>query len=70
MATLVSQNPIATRQLSVGAVFMTVLEALQRRRQYRVTLNELANLTTRDLDDLGIARGDIRRLARESAYGT
>lgn len=40
-----------------------------RRAVYRQTLRELNALTTRDLDDLGINRSMIRRLAHESAYG-
>lgn len=49
------------------------LEALQRTiteyRQYRNTLRELAALSDRDLNDLGISRYDITRIARESVYG-
>lgn len=40
-----------------------------KRRMYRTTLTELSNLSTRDLNDLGIARSDIRRIAFETAYG-
>lgn len=40
--------------------------------QYRVytrTVAELSELSTRDLNDLGIGRGEIRSIAREAAYG-
>ncbi len=37
-----------------------------RYKQYRATVWELSNLEDRDLADLGIARADISRLARES----
>lgn len=40
-----------------------------RRAVYRQTLRELNALTTRDLNDLGISRSMITRLAREAAYG-
>ena len=34
--------------------------------RYTRTINELEGLSNRDLADLGIARADIRRLAREA----
>ena len=37
---------------------------------YKVTLNELAGLSDRDLADLGINRTMIRGIATEAAYGT
>ena len=37
---------------------------------YKVTLNELAGLSDRDLADLGINRSMIRGIATEAAYGT
>lgn len=40
-----------------------------RRAVYRQTLRELNALTDRDLNDLGISRSMITRLAHESAYG-
>ena len=39
-----------------------------RYRTYRVTLAELSALTPRELDDLGIHRTEIRRIAYEAAY--
>ncbi len=41
--------------------------AVLRHKVYRATLQELNSLSDRDLSDLGIARCDIRRLAREAA---
>jgi uncharacterized protein YjiS (DUF1127 family) len=46
-----------------------IRDELRRRDEMRRTISELRALTTRELDDLGIARCDIRRLARESVYG-
>ena len=42
---------------------------LENRRVYLRTLRELSSCTDRELGDLGIARGDIYRIARESARG-
>lgn len=44
--------------------------ALTRYRLYRRTLAELDGMSARELDDLGIARADIRRIARDAVYGT
>ncbi len=35
-------------------------------RRYRETYNELSRLTARELNDLGINRGDIGQIARQS----
>lgn len=37
-------------------------------KKYRQTVSELSSLSNRDLADLGISRGDIRRIASESVY--
>jgi len=39
-----------------------------RHRVYRTTLNELRDLTARELNDMGIGAGDIARVAHEAAY--
>ncbi len=44
-------------------------DAQARRRVYRATYHELSTLSDRDLADLGIPRGSIRKLAMETAYG-
>ena len=50
---------------------MTMFESLKSRysswKRYSRTLQELDSLSNRDLADLGIARADIPRLAREAA---
>ncbi|TYB80980.1 DUF1127 domain-containing protein [Maritimibacter fusiformis] len=53
----------------VDAVVKSFAEARAQRRVYRQTLNELRDLTSRDLADLGIARSEIPFIAREAAYG-
>ncbi|MGY6549570.1 MAG: DUF1127 domain-containing protein [Roseinatronobacter sp.] len=40
---------------------------VERRRVYNRTYAELNSLSTRELDDLGIARSMISRLAQEAA---
>lgn len=44
-------------------------ESRQRRRVFVQTLRELNALSTRELDDLGINRTMITRVAHEAAYG-
>lgn len=44
-------------------------KALADRSLYTRTLAELRGLTDRELNDLGILRYDIERIARESTYG-
>lgn len=43
-------------------------QALARRRVYRTTFSELASLSDRELNDLGIPRCNIKRTAMEAAY--
>ncbi|MBT3140000.1 DUF1127 domain-containing protein [Phaeobacter gallaeciensis] len=45
-----------------------IQHALARRKAYRATHHELSTLTDRDLQDLGIPRSNIKRLAMEAAY--
>jgi uncharacterized protein YjiS (DUF1127 family) len=40
------------------------LQKLRNFRQYRQSLNELSKLTDRELNDIGIGRGDIYRVAK------
>lgn len=65
-------NVIAIRSAERHTGAFTAIAArltlwLRRREAYAQTVNELGALTDRDLNDLGIARCDIRRLAREAA---
>ena len=45
---------------------MNVFDSLKNWRRYRTTVNELSRLNTRELADLGIARGEIRQVARRA----
>ncbi|QRZ13475.1 DUF1127 domain-containing protein [Paracoccus methylovorus] len=56
-----------------GAIAKFVANArdyMARRAVYRQTLRELADLSTRELDDLGLNRSNIRSVAYEAAWGT
>ena len=45
----------------------TIYDRYRRWRRYRETVRELQGLSRRELNDLGIQRGDIGRLAREAS---
>jgi len=45
---------------------MNVVGKFRQWRSYRRTVNELNSLTSRELDDLGISRGDIPFVARNA----
>ena len=53
----------------LGEILGQAAEAYGAWRIYRRTFNELSGLSMRELDDLGISRSEIRRIALESAYG-
>ncbi len=59
-------KPFAGR--GIAALVARAEDAIARRRVYHRTLSELSTLTTRELQDLGIARGDIVEIARQAAY--
>ncbi|MCB1439807.1 MAG: DUF1127 domain-containing protein [Nitratireductor sp.] len=45
---------------------MDILGKYKNWREYRRTVNELSSLSNRELDDLGIARGQIPFVARRA----
>lgn len=45
----------------------SLMDRLRRWRRYRETVRELQSLSTHELNDLGIRRGEISRLAREAS---
>ena len=51
----------------IFAALNKLAQAMQRRRVYRTTVNELSALSDRDLSDLGVSRASIRRLALDAA---
>lgn len=54
---------------SVSSRFAALHRRISEYREYRKTVAELRALDTRELEDLGIARFDITRIAREAVYG-
>ena len=46
---------------------MGIRQTLKRWQAYQQTVRELAALDSRQLNDLGISRSDIQRVAREHA---
>ena len=50
-------------------LWTALVERMQRRRVYRTTVAQLSQMSSRELNDLGISRGSIRNIAFEAAYG-
>jgi uncharacterized protein YjiS (DUF1127 family) len=48
-------------------MFDTLTRKYRSWRSYQATVSELSRLTTRELDDLGIGRGDIHFVARRAS---
>ena len=48
----------------VGNVFAKLVSMLAAWNDTRVTRRELGRLSDRELDDIGLCRGDIERIAR------
>ena len=47
-------------------MFDTLTRRFRNWRNYQTTVSELSRLSTRELNDLGIARGDIPFVARRA----
>jgi uncharacterized protein YjiS (DUF1127 family) len=62
---------VATSRTAVAATGTGLLERLigwlGEQRRYRQTMNELSTLSDRELDDIGLTRGDIESVARRCA---
>ena len=52
---------------ALSALRVRIDAAIRRRVEYARTLDELNQLTDRELNDLGFSRCDLRRIAREAA---
>ena len=50
--------------------FNVAMQRIADYRAYRRTIRELSDLSAHDLADLGLHHSEIRRIARESVYGT
>ncbi|MEM1237674.1 MAG: DUF1127 domain-containing protein [Pseudomonadota bacterium] len=53
----------------IGATVSEARDAWARYSMYRSTLNELMDLSDRELADLGVSRFNITAVAHEAAYG-
>lgn len=61
-------NAISTGMAPAApSFFSTALKALRAYYTAEMTRRALANLTARELDDIGITAGDIDRIARRGA---
>ena len=59
------QKTIFTKPHSIIAKFITnVFSELSNWNNARVTRNELSQLSDRELNDIGLVRGDIDRISR------
>lgn len=69
-ATDITKNSTLTERFFAGVASLADAARVHaaRRRVYRMTYDELAGLSNRDLSDLGLARTEISRIAREAAY--
>lgn len=66
MAYVTSSVRVGVAQQGEG-MMARIKEALRRRKVFNQTYRELSALSTRDLDDLGINRSMITRMAMEAA---
>ena len=53
----------------IGAAFSALADSWRRASIYRDTYSALDALSTRELDDLGLSRSMISRVAFDAAYG-
>ncbi|WP_157056602.1 DUF1127 domain-containing protein [Pseudorhodobacter aquimaris] len=53
----------------ITSLVKSTKEAMHSRRVYNQTVSEMRGLSTRELNDLGISRSMITRIALEAAYG-
>lgn len=64
-APITARFPLAAR---LQAALNDAAEAWARYRIFRTTFNELSALSDRELLDLGLARANLKTVARETAY--
>jgi uncharacterized protein YjiS (DUF1127 family) len=63
------QSWLGTVAERVANLASGLLESWRQARVYRVTYEELDRLSTRELEDLGLSRSMISRVAFDAAYG-
>lgn len=52
----------------IATAFETAKADVAQRMEFRTTVRELSALTTRELNDLGISRSEIKRVAYDATY--
>jgi uncharacterized protein YjiS (DUF1127 family) len=57
----------AEQRASRKGIIMNMARSFSNWRKYRQTVTELGRMTERELNDLGIARSDIKQVARSAA---
>ena len=63
-------NSVAVPALSnLFTPLFSAIEAAVHYRNYRKTVAELSNLSSKELDDLGLSRSTIKSVAMEAVYG-
>ncbi|MGR3712302.1 MAG: DUF1127 domain-containing protein [Shimia sp.] len=68
MAYVANNTDVATAQTrGLSVLFSNLAERARQYRTYRQTVNELNELSDRELADLGLHRSMIRRLAIEAS---
>ena len=53
-----------------ASAFTVLAERFSKYRHYRQTYRELAELSPRELEDLGLSQHNLRTAAYEAVYGT
>ena len=66
MTTLVANTFEIVGLNGIANWFKNLNAEFKRRRNIRHTINELSRLTTHELNDIGLARGDIWHIAHQS----
>ncbi len=69
MAHAISTAPVFAPFAAIRSFVENAREALALRNEYNRTFTELSSLTARELEDIGISRGDIADIARVHVYG-
>ena len=63
----VERDCLFTRQISKMEGPMNLFRNYRNWRRMRTTMNELSRLSSRELNDIGITRADIARVARQGS---
>lgn len=69
MAYIAANTSAAASDGRVNEFFANLRQSIADRRLVARTVKELTALENRELEDLGIYRGDIRAIAQASVYG-